>query len=106
MCATFNFERLKKPAFCERHAGDGMVKISTNRCSHDFCATVPSFNIKGSKTPAFCKAHAKDGMENVIRKRCLRADGVEMTELDRNDGETATKRGRQEIAADDISVLP
>lgn len=59
-----------RPAFCEQHATDGMVKISVDMCVHDACKTVPRYNVQGSKGPTICMKHAGDGMVKVIRKRC------------------------------------
>ena len=60
-----------KPAYRERHVGNGIINTSNKRCSHESCTTLPLFNVVGSKKGLYCKRHAEDGMVDVISKRCL-----------------------------------
>ena len=39
--------------FCRTHAEEGMVNVSTRRCSHDFCTKKPYFNVDGSKVGVY-----------------------------------------------------
>ncbi|CAM9380705.1 unnamed protein product, partial [Laminaria digitata] len=43
--AHYNDEGRKLPAYCKKHAEDGMVNVGSRRCSHDTCMKHPSFNV-------------------------------------------------------------
>ncbi|CAM9279366.1 unnamed protein product, partial [Laminaria digitata] len=73
---SFNHVSIKAPAYCKKHAGDGMVNVRNRRCLHNACTTRPTFNLVGSKTPRYCKKHAQDSMVDVVNKRCLHDSGT------------------------------
>ena len=68
--ASFNFVG-SKPAYCKKHAEDGMVNVRNRRCLHDSCSKYPCYNFKGSTPAMYCKSHSQDGMVNILSPRCV-----------------------------------
>ncbi len=67
--AGCNYEGERSGRFCGLHKLDGMICVTTKRCTFPGCLKVSSF---GVTTPTRCKTHADPGMKNLIIKLCER----------------------------------
>jgi len=68
--AHYNNPDQVAPRFCKTHAGDDMIIVTRNKCSHQICGKAATHNESGKTRPIFCSEHSQSDMVNVVSKRC------------------------------------
>ena len=67
--ASFAFKG-EKPRFCQTHAEDGMIGVTSRGCTREGCeSTSRNYDVPGGKG-ILCAAHKEPGMIDVKTRRC------------------------------------